>query len=81
MTLQKHMNTKHVISSYGESISFFIYRVNLGKLASHYRDYFDWHGYTRKDACHVEKMINWHRADFIMKDLEYQEDWSSNGLC
>ena len=23
----------------------------------------------------MEKMINWHGADFIMKDVDYQEDW------
>ena len=79
ITLEKHINTKHVESPFNESISSFIYRLNLDKFASHYRDYFDWHGFTRREACHVEKMINWHGADFIMKDVEYQEDWSSNG--
>ena len=35
ITLQKHINTKHVESSYSESISSFIYPLNLDKFASH----------------------------------------------
>ena len=79
MTLQKHINTKHEESSYSESITSFIYRLNLEKFARHYRDYFDWHGFTRKEALYVEKMVNWNGADFVMKDVDYQEEWSSNG--
>ena len=73
------MNTKLVERSFSESISSFIYHLNHDKMARHYRDYIDWHGITRKEASHVEIMINRHGADFIMKDVDYQEDWSSNG--
>ena len=81
VTLQKHMNTKHVESSYSESISSFIYRLNLDKFKHEYRDYFEWHGFNRKEACYVEKMINRYGSDFIMKNMDFQEDWSSDGLC
>ena len=79
MTLQKHMNTKHVEHSYSESVYDFIHRLRLEKLANEYRDYFNWHGFNRTEAAHVEKMINRYGTDFIMKNVEYQEDWSSNG--
>ena len=81
MTLKKHMNTKLVEISYTESLSSFIYRLGLEKLANEYKDYFDWHGFNRKEAVHVEKMINRYGFDSIMKNVDYQEDWYSNGSC
>ena len=81
VTLQKHIHTKHKESSYTESLSSFIYRLNLDKFAHEYRNYFEWHGFNRREACYVEKMINRYGSDFIMKNMGYQEDWSSDGSC
>ena len=46
-----------------------------------YRNYFEWHGLNRKEASYVEKMISLYGSDFIMKNMGYQEDWSSDGSC
>ena len=81
VTSQKHINNKYEESSYTESISSFIYRLNLDQFAHEYRNYFEWHDFNRREACYVEKMINWYGSDFIMKNICYQEDWSSDGLC
>ena len=75
------MNTEHVESFCSKEISEFINRFDLEEYANEYRDYFGWHGFNRKEAYHVEQMVKCHGSDFIMKNEDYREDWSTQGRC
>ena len=65
------MNTKHEESSYSETISSFIYRLELDNFEKEYRDHFKKYGFNQGEAYHVEKMVKQHgRTNYIARDLK-----------
>ena len=67
MTLKKHIHTEHDESSYTESISAFIYRLELEEFAEDYREYFGRYGFNWGEASHVEKMIKLYGPEYLLK--------------
>ena len=66
--LNKHINAKHECSSFSETISSFIYCLELEEFAPEYRTYFTRYGFTRGEASHVEKMVKLYGPEYIRKD-------------
>ena len=69
ITLTKHINTKHEEGSYSETISSFIYRLELESFAREYRGHFKRYGFNRGEAFHVEKMVNLHGPGYIVRSV------------
>ena len=70
MTLKKHINMKHSESSINETVSSFIYRLELDNLAEEYRAYFKRYGFNIGEAYHVEKMIRLHGPEYFLNPVE-----------
>ena len=70
MTLKKHINMKHSKSSFSETVSSFIYRLELDNLGEEYRAYFKRYGFNIGEAYHVEKMIRLHGPEYLLNPVE-----------
>ena len=70
MTLKKHINMKHGELSFSETVSSFIYRLEVEDLAEEYRAYFKRYGFNIGEAYHVEKMIRLHGPEYFLKHME-----------
>ena len=70
--MNTHMNTKHGDNNCRETLSNFIFRLELEEYAEEYKDHFKRYSYTRGEAQHVEKMIEKYGVDYVLK-LVYQK--------
>ena len=70
MVLKKHMMSKHEENFHSETISSFIYRLELEHLAKEYRKYFTKHGFNIEEAFHMEEMVKRHGPYYIWKVVE-----------
>ena len=69
-TLENHVKVKHEDTSFRETISSFINRLELEHLSKGYKEYFKRHGFNREEAGHMEKMIQRHGAYYIWRVVE-----------
>ena len=64
------MKTKHKLISLAETVPSFIYCLELEHLAKEYTKHFNRHGFNRKEAGLMDKMVQRHGAFYIGKVLE-----------
>ena len=64
------MKTKHKEIPSGETVSSFIYRLELEHLAKEYTKYFKMHGFNKDEGALMEKMVQRHGAYYIWRVLE-----------
>ena len=64
-TLEKHVKGKHEDNSFSETISSFINRFEIGYLSKRCREKLKRHVLNRKEAIHMEKIIQMHGAYYI----------------
>ena len=68
--MNKHINTYHGNINSIETASTFIFRLGLDEFAEEYKNHFERYGYTRKEAQHVEKMVEKYGVDYITKPVD-----------